>query len=43
MTASGTLEAGDIALSDAIEEILVLRREKHDFMETVYKDSACLS
>ena len=33
MTASGTSEAGYIALLEAVEEVLVLRQEVQNFME----------
>ena len=33
MTASGTSEAGYIALSEVVEEVLVLRREMQNFIE----------
>ena len=33
MTSSGTSEAGHIAVSEAVEDVLVFRQEVHNFVE----------
>ena len=43
MTTSGTSEAECIALSEAVEEVLVLRQEVQNFHGTVNEDPTCSS